>query len=151
MLFLVPRIQYHVFHPIRGCFSCRINISLVFCRNAVVSIVPKHAVLALGTISTLIHFSKSPICFLASIMALLTFDDIINQVSYQRVGGFPEQQNLLFNMVRKFHRLTTDHPYYERDSMPHIVISYSARYLIMQMVIIYLKIIPLCLTIIYCE
>ena len=71
-------------------------------------------------------------------MSLLTFDDIINQASCQRVGGFPEQQNLLFNMVRKFHRLTADHPYYERDSMPHVVISYSARYLIMQMVIIFI-------------
>ena len=67
-------------------------------------------------------------------MSTLTFDDIINQASIERVGGFPEQQNLLFHMVRRFHRLTTDHPFYEQDSMPHVVISYSARYLIMQMV-----------------
>ena len=56
--FLVPRIQYHVFHPSRGCFSCRINTFLVFCCNTVVSIVPKHAVLALDTISPLVHSSN---------------------------------------------------------------------------------------------
>ena len=76
VLFLVPRIQYHVFHPSRGCFSCRINISLVFCRNTVVSIVPKHAVLALGTISTLVHPSNPQ--FASSNFILLHLFFILN-------------------------------------------------------------------------